>query len=230
MQERTLSEAALDGQSEVEPALSVIVPVYDQAAVIAENVRTIRERVAAGFDQPFVVIVVSDGSVDGTAERMLESELPGVQVLYYRPQPRPGIRGQERRPRGPRPLGGLRLRPRMLSRSGWGRVGRIHLAGRPRAGLRDDAGVSGGGRPLLPADSRERGFAVGGAEGRRAYRTTIVAAACTHSAQKQLGPIVKSNRVRSLPPGSRTPSHVSGTETGLTLGRNPQCSGARPGR
>jgi len=80
---RTLSQAEAGVRSEVEPTLSVIVPVYDQAGVIAENVRAIRERIAAGFDEPFEVIVVSDGSVDGTVERMLESELPDVHVLYY---------------------------------------------------------------------------------------------------------------------------------------------------
>ena len=80
---RTLSQPVADERREVEPTLSVIVPVYDQAGVIAENVRTIRERIAAGYDEPFEVIVVSDGSVDGTAERMIESELPGVKVLYY---------------------------------------------------------------------------------------------------------------------------------------------------
>ncbi len=63
--------------------LSVIVPVYDQASVIAENVRVIRERVAAGLEGEFEVIVVSDGSIDGTAERVLERELQGVRVLTY---------------------------------------------------------------------------------------------------------------------------------------------------
>ena len=73
--------APVDG--EVAIALSVIVPVYDQADAIAGNVRVIQDRIAAGMDDPFEIIVVSDGSVDGTAERMLESELPGVKVLYY---------------------------------------------------------------------------------------------------------------------------------------------------
>ncbi|HEX4518287.1 MAG TPA: glycosyltransferase [Gaiellaceae bacterium] len=72
-----------ESQQEVAIALSVIVPVYDQAKVIVENVRVIRERVAAGTDERFEIIVVSDGSVDGTAERILESELPDVKVLYY---------------------------------------------------------------------------------------------------------------------------------------------------
>ncbi len=70
-------------ESEVAIALSIIVPVYDQADAIVGNVRLIRERVAEGMDDPFEIIVVSDGSVDGTAERMLESEMPGVKVLYY---------------------------------------------------------------------------------------------------------------------------------------------------
>jgi hypothetical protein len=79
----TSEQTARDGAGTVETALSVIVPVYDQAGVIVENVRAIRDRISAGFAEPFELIVVSDGSVDGTAERMLESELPGVRVLYY---------------------------------------------------------------------------------------------------------------------------------------------------
>ena len=38
-------------EKDVEIALSVIVPVYDQAETIVENVRTIRERVAAGLPE-----------------------------------------------------------------------------------------------------------------------------------------------------------------------------------
>jgi len=57
--------------------------VYDQAGVVAENVREIRDRVSARFAEPFEVMVVSDGSVDGTAERLLKSELQNVRVLYY---------------------------------------------------------------------------------------------------------------------------------------------------
>ncbi len=71
------------GDERHEIVLSVIVPVYDQAGVIAENVRVIRERVAAGMEGAFEVIVVSDGSVDGTAERLLESEVQDVRVLHY---------------------------------------------------------------------------------------------------------------------------------------------------
>jgi glycosyltransferase involved in cell wall biosynthesis len=65
------------------PDFSAIVPVYDQESVIANNVRVISERVASGLAGTFEVIVVSDGSLDGTVERMLRTDLPGVKVLYY---------------------------------------------------------------------------------------------------------------------------------------------------
>jgi glycosyltransferase involved in cell wall biosynthesis len=64
-------------------ALSVIVPVFDQEGVIAENVRVIRDRAAAGLDGAVEVIVVSDGSIDQTVERVLESKIPDVRVLHY---------------------------------------------------------------------------------------------------------------------------------------------------
>jgi glycosyltransferase involved in cell wall biosynthesis len=71
------------GAERPEVVLSVIVPVYDQESVIAKNVRVICESVSNGLDGTFEVIVVSDGSIDGTVERMLKSDLPGVRVLYY---------------------------------------------------------------------------------------------------------------------------------------------------
>jgi glycosyltransferase involved in cell wall biosynthesis len=64
-------------------ALSVIVPVFDQEGVIADNVRIIRERASAGVGEPIEVIVVSDGSIDQTVERVLESRIPDVRVLHY---------------------------------------------------------------------------------------------------------------------------------------------------
>jgi glycosyltransferase involved in cell wall biosynthesis len=66
-----------------EIALSVVVPVYNQAGSIVTNVQTIRERVAAGTAGAVEVIVVSDGSIDRTDERLLESELRDVRVIHY---------------------------------------------------------------------------------------------------------------------------------------------------
>lgn len=69
--------------ADAQPLLSVVVPVFNQAGSIVENIRVIRERVAATLDGPFETIVVSDGSVDSTEARLLEGELEGVRVLHY---------------------------------------------------------------------------------------------------------------------------------------------------
>ena len=67
----------------MEPVLSVIVPVYNLAGSIVENVRIIHDRVSAGIAGPLEVIVVSDGSVDRTDERLLAEKLADVRVLHY---------------------------------------------------------------------------------------------------------------------------------------------------
>ena len=51
--------------------LSVVVPVYNQADSIAENIEVIRESVAAGLGGATELIVVSDGSIDDTQEQAL---------------------------------------------------------------------------------------------------------------------------------------------------------------
>jgi len=49
------------------PALSVVVPCFRQEDVIAENLRVILARIGE-LDVPFEVVLVSDGSPDGTAD------------------------------------------------------------------------------------------------------------------------------------------------------------------
>jgi glycosyltransferase involved in cell wall biosynthesis len=66
-----------------EIAISVIVPVYNLAGSIAQNVEVIRDRVAADADGAVEVIVVSDGSIDRTDEAVLGSGLAGVRLLHY---------------------------------------------------------------------------------------------------------------------------------------------------
>jgi glycosyltransferase involved in cell wall biosynthesis len=66
------------------PTLSVVVPVFNQAASIVQNLRTIRERVAEGLGESFEVIVVSDGSIDATeAELVAERGNGEFRVLHY---------------------------------------------------------------------------------------------------------------------------------------------------
>ena len=66
------------------PLLSVVVPVFNQAASIVGNIGTIRERVAEGLDAPFELIVVSDGSIDATEDELLASSGEGeFRVFHY---------------------------------------------------------------------------------------------------------------------------------------------------
>jgi glycosyltransferase involved in cell wall biosynthesis len=64
------------------PLLSVVTPVYNGAGFIAENVEIIRSEFAASGIS-YELIVVSDGSVDDTAERALAAGHPEVRVLHY---------------------------------------------------------------------------------------------------------------------------------------------------
>ncbi len=65
-----------------EPLLSVVAPVFNGAAFIAENVEIIRREFgAAGI--AYELIVVSDGSVDETVEQALAAGHPEVRVFHY---------------------------------------------------------------------------------------------------------------------------------------------------
>jgi glycosyltransferase involved in cell wall biosynthesis len=62
--------------------LSVVTPVFNGAAFIAENVEIIRREFgSAGI--AYELIVVSDGSVDATVEQALAAGHPEVRVLHY---------------------------------------------------------------------------------------------------------------------------------------------------
>ena len=68
----------------VRPVLSVVVPVYGGARTIVENVGVIRRAVEAGVDGEIELIVVSDGSVDATAEILLASrDETTARVIHY---------------------------------------------------------------------------------------------------------------------------------------------------
>ena len=67
------------------PLLTVVVPVYNGGHELVDNVRVIQSRIAEGLEGAEVeVIVVSDGSIDGTGERLLESRgETGIRVIHY---------------------------------------------------------------------------------------------------------------------------------------------------
>jgi glycosyltransferase involved in cell wall biosynthesis len=73
------------GASSSGPLLTVVVPVYNGGDEVVRNVEAIAAVVREGLPGEEVeVIVVSDGSIDGTAERLLETRAAkGLRVIHY---------------------------------------------------------------------------------------------------------------------------------------------------
>jgi glycosyltransferase involved in cell wall biosynthesis len=65
------------------PLLTVVVPVYNEAGTIVDNVGTIRERIEDGLGEPVELIVVSDGSIDASEERLLEDDSHRARLIHY---------------------------------------------------------------------------------------------------------------------------------------------------
>jgi glycosyltransferase involved in cell wall biosynthesis len=66
------------------PAFSVVVPVYDAASTIVDNAATIRCALEGRVGGDVEVIVVSDGSLDGTDEALFAARPSlGVRVIHY---------------------------------------------------------------------------------------------------------------------------------------------------
>jgi glycosyltransferase involved in cell wall biosynthesis len=67
------------------PSLTVVVPVYNGGDEIVGNVEQIRRAVSDGLPgEEIEVIVVSDGSIDGTDEQLLETRSDnGIRVIHY---------------------------------------------------------------------------------------------------------------------------------------------------
>ena len=72
-------------QDRTRPTLSVVVPVYNGGEGIVENVAIIRKAAAGDLASEAVeLIVVSDGSIDGTTERLLEARTDvDMHVIHY---------------------------------------------------------------------------------------------------------------------------------------------------
>jgi glycosyltransferase involved in cell wall biosynthesis len=67
-----------------QPRLSVVVPVFNQAASIVANLGVIRERIGEELGNDFEIVVVSDGSIDATEAELL-AQAPGgtFRVFHY---------------------------------------------------------------------------------------------------------------------------------------------------
>ena len=64
--------------------LSLIVPMYNEAAIIADSARVYSEYLCSHFED-FELLFVDDGSSDDCAARVEALRLPNVQVLRYSP-------------------------------------------------------------------------------------------------------------------------------------------------
>ena len=65
------------------PLLTVVVPVYNGGDEIVGNVEHIRAAIARALPGELELIVVSDGSIDGTAELLLEGRSRTIRVIHY---------------------------------------------------------------------------------------------------------------------------------------------------
>jgi glycosyltransferase involved in cell wall biosynthesis len=67
------------------PVLSVVIPVYNGGEEIVDNVAIVRSAVTTDLDDRDVeIVVVSDGSIDSTAERLLAArDDVGMRVIHY---------------------------------------------------------------------------------------------------------------------------------------------------
>jgi glycosyltransferase involved in cell wall biosynthesis len=71
-------------RSSVRPLLTVVVPVYNGGDEVVENVGLIQRAVRQGLPGDDVeLIVVSDGSIEGTAERLLAARGENIRVIHY---------------------------------------------------------------------------------------------------------------------------------------------------
>ena len=64
--------------------LSLIIPMYNESAIIAETAKTYFQYLSSHFED-FELIFVDDGSTDDCAARVEALRLPCVQVLRYTP-------------------------------------------------------------------------------------------------------------------------------------------------
>jgi glycosyltransferase involved in cell wall biosynthesis len=72
------AESARDRAVYVRPALSIVIPAYNERHTILKIIEQVRK-----LDIDKQIIVVDDGSVDGTRELLAEADLQDVEVFFH---------------------------------------------------------------------------------------------------------------------------------------------------
>src|SRR4051812_2997244 len=78
----TLPQAA--EAATVPPQVEIVVPVFNEEAVLARSVRRLHRHLSAGFPFSWRIVIVDNASTDGTlaVAELLTRELPGVEALH----------------------------------------------------------------------------------------------------------------------------------------------------
>jgi dolichyl-phosphate beta-glucosyltransferase len=66
------------------PALSIVIPAYNEASRLPPTLRRIRDYLD-GRPDSYEILVVDDGSSDGTAEAARDAKCPGLQIVRTEP-------------------------------------------------------------------------------------------------------------------------------------------------
>ena len=69
--------------TEPRPLLSVVIPVFDEEATVAEILRRVRAAPVVGGNVDKEIVVVDDGSTDGTAAILVTETAAGTRVLSH---------------------------------------------------------------------------------------------------------------------------------------------------
>ena len=64
------------------PAISLIIPMYNESSIIKDTARTLHEYMSKNFES-YEILFSDDGSKDGCGDMVRAMELPGIRVVGY---------------------------------------------------------------------------------------------------------------------------------------------------
>jgi len=64
------------------PEISVVIPAFNEAERLPKTLRIIRHYF--GLNYPYEIVVIDDGSLDNTSEKVAELNIPNLKILSYK--------------------------------------------------------------------------------------------------------------------------------------------------